>query len=64
MQQALKSCELEAGRYRSYLKLQREQAHMRRQQDHLERIKECQRWKRITMAHRRRNRSLRRDQHP
>jgi ribosome biogenesis GTPase len=64
VRRALESGELEAGRYQSYLKLQREQAYMRRQQDHLERMKECQRWKRITMSHRRRKRSQQRDQHP
>jgi ribosome biogenesis GTPase len=45
---------LDPGRYESYLKLERELAHLARQQDRRLKMQEVRRWKQITMDWRRR----------
>ena len=53
VQQALDDGELDAGRYRSYLKLQRELQHLERKQDQKAKLQEKAKWRHIAMAQRR-----------
>jgi ribosome biogenesis GTPase len=53
---ALRSGRLDGDRYESYVKLRRELEHLARKTDHRAAIEQKRRWKRITKAHRRRER--------
>lgn len=54
VQEALQSGELDAGRYRSYLKLKRELAHMERKSDAAAQKAERSKWKQVTKDNRKR----------
>jgi len=53
VREAIEEGVLEAGRYQSYLKQQRELQHLARRQDHRARLDEKAKWKKITQEYRR-----------
>ncbi|MBN2445082.1 MAG: ribosome small subunit-dependent GTPase A, partial [Phycisphaerae bacterium] len=57
IQAALTDGTLDPNRYRGYQRLQREEAHLARRQDQYAKIVERERWKKIIMAHRKREKA-------
>jgi ribosome biogenesis GTPase len=63
IQEGMENGTLDAGRYRSYCKLQREMAYLHRKQDTKAKLEEEKKWKQISTQYRKRTKAMNRERY-